>query len=371
MKIVYDENIPYGGEAFSRLGEAVSIPGREIQNPHLLDADLLIVRSVTRVDRKLLEGTPVRFVGTATIGTDHIDRGYLESAGIAFSDAAGGNAHSVSEYVTAAVVHLEKTQGRSFQGKTAGIIGVGNVGRRVKTQLEALGLRVLLNDPPREEREGSDAFSDLGTLLKQADLITLHTPLTRTGKHPTFHLLSEKELNQMKKGSVLFNTSRGSVVDGKSLLASLDSGHLGAAVLDVWENEPTPDPNLVAKVDIATPHIAGYSLDGKLNGTRMMFEAAARYLGVDEEWEEGWNPRVENPRFSLSENGRKSIWEAVLRVYPIHEDDARMRGILQEPPEQQAAYFDRLRKEYPVRREFPNYQVRGGEGETLRRLGFR
>ncbi len=368
--IVFDENIPMGAEAFSRLGKATSLPGRGITRKELTDADILIARSVTRVDRDLLEGTPVRFVGTATIGTDHIDLEYLKAKGIGFSDAAGCNANSVSEYIVAALLHLEKETGISFQGKTAGIVGMGNVGKKVETKLAALGMKTLLNDPPCAEREGPEGFTDLDGLLNDADLITLHTPLDKTGPHPTFHLINPSRLDRMKKSAILINTSRGSVVDNQALLSALRSDRISGAVLDVWENEPAPDTDLLDRVDIATPHIAGYSLDGKLNGTRMMFDAISRFLNVDESWSENWNPEVESPNLRLTSTGRDSLREAVFRAYPIQEDDARMRRMMESPQDQQGELFDRLRKEYPVRREFQNYRVERGDSETLARLGF-
>lgn len=369
-RIVYDENIPYGLEAFSLLGESVSRPGRSIAREDLKEADLLIVRSITRVDRTLLEGTPVRFVGTATIGTDHIDRAYLNEAGIAFADAAGCNANSVSEYITSALLHLEKSNGSSFEGKTAGVVGVGNVGKRVAAKLRALGMKVLENDPPRAEAEGPEGFADLEDLLEESDLVTLHTPLEKSGARPTHHLIGENELRRMKGSAFLFNTSRGAVVSGSALLSSLSQGGLAGVVLDVWEKEPTPDPNLLRLVDLATPHIAGYSLDGKLNGTRMMFEAACRFLGSSLAWDDRWNPEVEVPEIDLDESGRKSVAEAVHHVYPIWEDDGRMRGILELPEAERGPYFDRLRKEYPTRREFHNYRTVGGDEAVLRELGF-
>lgn len=369
-QIVYDENIPYGLEAFSLLGESVSRPGRSIAREDLKEADLLIVRSITRVDRTLLEGTPVRFVGTATIGTDHIDRAYLNEAGIAFADAAGCNANSVSEYITSALLHLEKSKGASFEGKTAGVVGVGNVGKRVAAKLRALGMKVLENDPPRAEAEGPEGFADLEDLLEESDLVTLHTPLEKSGAHPTHHLIGENELRRMKGSAFLFNTSRGAVVSGSALLSSLSQGGLAGVVLDVWEKEPTPDPNLLRLVDLATPHIAGYSLDGKLNGTRMMFKAACRFLGSSLAWDDRWNPRVEGPEIDLRESGRTSVAEAVHHVYPIWEDDRRMRQNLDLPEAERGPYFDRLRKEYPTRREFHNYRTVGGDAAVLRELGF-
>ena len=376
MKIVVDENIPLGKEAFSHLGEVILSPGRKIVWETVQEADLLVVRSITRVNRELLEGTPVRFVGTATIGTDHIDLPYLKESGITFADAAGCNANSVGEYTTAALLDLEAALGVSFVEKTMGIVGVGNVGKNVAEKARTLGMKVLLNDPPRAEREGPGGFVSLNEVLSESDVVTAHTPLEKGGKHPTYHLLGENELRAMKPGALLFNTSRGPVVDNKALLETLRSGHLSGALLDVWENEPTPDPALMAKVNIATPHIAGYSFDGKTTGTRMMYEAVCRFLDVEMvPAAELFNIPVDNPNLDLVSTGREALREAVFWAYPIQEDDRRMRDLIDLPEEERGERFDRLRKEYPVRREFHRYKVSGKhltdeDCQTLKSLGF-
>ncbi|MCG3195922.1 MAG: Erythronate-4-phosphate dehydrogenase [bacterium] len=375
MRILADRNIPFAVEVFSQFGHVRLASGREITPEMVREAEILVVRSVTRVDSALLEGSPVRFVGTATIGTDHIDLRYLKERGIVFADAAGSNATSVAEYVTAALLYVEQRDGISFEGKTLGVVGVGNVGSRVVRKGLALGMKVLRNDPPRAEREGPTGFVDLERVLVEADVVTLHTPLERGGAHPTFHLIGEAELSRLKPGSLLLNTARGAVVDNPALLRALKGGRLAGAVLDVWENEPDPDVDLVARTRIATPHIAGYSFDGKIAGTRMMAEAIGRFLGAPFGWPEGLGAQERRSTVPLQGEGREAVRSAVLSAYPIGEDDARMRGILDLTPPERPAFFDRLRKEYPVRREFHQHAPPGGISdesalEILAALGF-
>lgn len=375
MRILADRNIPFAVEVFSQFGDVRLVSGREITSDMVREADILVVRSVTRVNSALLEGTRVRFVGTATIGTDHIDLRYLKERGITFADAAGSNANSVAEYVTAALLHIEQQDRSSFEAKTLGVVGVGNVGSRVVRKALALGMTVLQNDPPREEREGSAAFVELEQVLAEADVLTLHTPMERGGAHPTFHLIGEEQLARMKPGALLLNTARGAVVDNPALLRALQHGRLGGAILDVWENEPDPNVELLAATRIATPHIAGYSHDGKVAGTRMMAEAIARFLGVPFRWPEGLDTPEHHLAVPLLGKGREAVRNAVLFAYPIGEDDARMRGILGLSPPERPAFFDRLRKDYPVRREFHQHALPRGITdksalEILAALGF-
>ncbi|HEY8517639.1 MAG TPA: 4-phosphoerythronate dehydrogenase [Candidatus Binatia bacterium] len=376
-RLVVDENIPLAREAFGELGEVELLPGRRIDAAAVAQADALIVRSVTRVDERLLGASPVRFVATATIGTDHVDLGYLERRGIAFAHAPGCNARSVAEYVTAALLELETEGGRpasGWHGATLGVVGAGNVGTRVMAMASALGLRVLVCDPPRAEVEGESGFVPLARLLEEADVVTLHVPLTRDGRHPTWHLLGAAELARLRPGALLINTSRGGVADDRALREACAAGRI-SAVLDVWEGEPEPDAALLDLVRLASPHIAGYSLDGKLAGTRMVAEAAYRFFGVappDPRRFEVPNPE---PLIRLEGAGRAAVREAVRRAYAIRDDDARMRAALAAAPSR-GAEFDRLRRDYPVRREFPTFVVDGpdlaaDDRTTLAALGFR
>ncbi|MEW6272322.1 MAG: 4-phosphoerythronate dehydrogenase, partial [Thermodesulfobacteriota bacterium] len=326
-RLVVDENIPLAREAFGGLGDVELLPGRRIDAAAVARADALIVRSVTRVDERLLAASPVRFVATATIGTDHVDLAYLERRGAAFAHAPGCNARSVAEYVTAALLELEHDRMRDFAGATIGVVGAGNVGSRVSALASALGMRVLVCDPPRAEAEGPEAFHALDTLLDEADVLTLHVPLTRDGRHATRHLVGAAEIARLRPGAVLINTSRGGVVDDQALHRACASGRV-AAVLDVWEGEPEPALALIEVVRLATPHVAGYSLDGKLAGTRMVAEAAYRFFGVvapDPRLFEVANP---DPTIHVTGHGRAALRQAVARAYAIADDDARMRAAL-------------------------------------------
>ncbi len=356
MKIVADENIRYVSEAFEGLGEVVLLPGRAIASADVRDADLLLVRSVTQVNADLLQGAAVRFVATATIGEDHIDRVFLEREGIAFASAPGCNANSVGEYLVASLLHLADKYDFSLASKSLGIVGVGNVGTNVAQKAEALGMRVVLNDPPRAAANGDPRFRPLEEILA-CDIVTTHVPLTNEGPHPTRHLVDEAFLKALKPGSCLINTARGPVVHNDALLAALQSDHIQGAVLDVWEHEPEVDLELLAAVDIASPHIAGYSFDGKVKGTVQIYEAACRFLEVPATWTpDGLLPEPEHPILTLEED-TNSLKKVVDTLYPIMEDDARMRIIAHEVPENRHAYFDMLRKTYPRRREFYNTQV--------------
>lgn len=371
MRIIVDENIPLGRETFAVYGEVDGRPGRGLDAAAVRDADVLVVRSVTRVGEDLLGGSRARFVGSATIGTDHVDLAYLARRGITFAHAPGCNARSVAEYVTAALLELE--EGGSYQGETIGVVGVGNVGSRVVAMARALGLRVLECDPPRAEREGDGRFAPLERLLEEAAILTLHVPLERGGAYPTHHLIDGAALARLPRGAVVINTSRGGVVDDGELRAACSRGDV-VAVLDVWEGEPEPPPDLVAAVRLATPHVAGYSLDGKLAGTRMIAQALHAFLGAGGVPAgaalEGSAPRV----LVVGGGGRDAVRRAVRAAYDIRADDRRTREALSRDADRAAA-FDRLRRDYPVRREFPNYVVRGdalapADRALLAALGF-
>jgi erythronate-4-phosphate dehydrogenase len=378
-QIIADENIPGAREAFSLLGEVRLLPGRTMSREALADADLLLVRAVTKVDEKLLHGTKVRFVATATIGTDHVDTNYLAQQGIIFTSAAGSNANSVAEYVVAALLHDAVKHELSLEKLTLGIVGVGHIGSRVAKMAEGLSIKVLLNDPPLARQTRDPKFLPLDALM-EADIITLHTPLTHAGADATLHLFDKMRLNKMKRGSVLFNTCRGEVVDNVALKEVLQSGYLRSAVLDVWENEPEIDAGLLQLVEISTPHIAGYSLDGKLNGTNQIYRAACEFLGVAPQWRmEAALPAIAAPAIRLDENletNEKKLDTLIKRVYDITADDRRLRAALNMQADERARHFDELRKKYPVRREFHNYTARLSSGEKeladqIKTLGFK
>jgi len=383
LKIIADENIPFVREACATLGEVTLVAGREVTRDTLRGADLFFCRSVTKINRALLEGTRVRFVGTATIGFDHVDREYLKQAGIAFASAPGSNANSVAEYIVAAMLVLARRGGFTLEGRTIGVVGVGNVGSRVVKKAESLGMRVLQNDPPLARATGDRRFLPIDALL-DADFITFHVPLTVAASVPlaedaTHHMVDAAFLARMRPSAYLLNSSRGPVVDEAALKAALAERRLAGAVLDVWETEPAFDPDLLALAAIGTPHIAGYSFDGKVAATEMIYRAACEVVGVKPTWNPAAiMPPPGHPRLEIQCAGRPDedvLREAVLTIYDIEADD---RGLRQSPsaPAERAAWFDRLRKVYPERREFHNTTLMApgasqGLGAKLAGIGFR
>jgi len=377
MKIIADENIPYVKEVFTSLGQVQCVSGRSMNRDLLRDADALLVRSITPVDANLLEGTNVRFVGTATIGTDHINQDYLQSREIAFTSAAGSNANSVAEYVITALLVLAQQNGWNLQDKTLGIVGVGNIGSRMETMAQVLGLNILPNDPPLQRQTGGTRFVELSKVL-EADFITLHVPLTRTGPDPTWHLFDEAILQQLSSQTVLINSSRGAVVDNLALNTQLANNALGPAVLDVWEDEPDINLDLLERVAIATPHIAGYSLDGKANGAAMLYERLCKFLDVAPQVHiQKFLPPPVVPKLTLDaeQTDQQILTQAMTTIYDILRDDRRLRQITNQPPDQRGKFFDQLRKNYPIRREAHNTHVilthpKPLLTEKLNQLGF-
>ena len=377
MKIIADENIPCVEEAFASLGEVTLLPGRGMRPEQLKNADILLVRSVTAVDRALLQHSPVRFVASATIGFDHVDRRYLRQRGIGFATAPGCNATSAAEYVVSALLVLAERKGFELAGKSVGIIGCGNVGSRVRAKLSALGMHCSINDPPLQAQGGHDDFVSLDEVL-QADIVSVHVPYTRDGHYPTHHLVDAPVLRKLQPGAVFINTSRGAVTDNSALDALLAERDDLSVVLDVWEGEPAISASLLQRVELATPHIAGYSLDGKLRGTEMIYQSACLWFGQPVQWRAADNLPAGSP-VNCDETGEAAaaamLHRLVFDSYDIRADDARLRKMLALSREEQPVYFDRLRKEYPVRREFSASSVRvdgaGCECETLLRgLGF-
>ena len=365
-------------EAFSTLGDVQPVQTGEINRSVVQDAEMLIVRSETRVDGALLDRSAVRFVGTATIGTDHIDTAYLAARKIACANAPGSNANSVAEFVVAALFVLARRCGLLLETLTIGIVGVGNVGSRVAAKAEALGLKVLLNDPPLARQTGDKRYRPLDELM-QADIITLHVPFTREGPDATAHFFDAPRLAALKRGVLLINTSRGGVVDSDALIGAIVDGHIGHTVLDVWEHEPRIDVNLLKHASLGTAHIAGYSLDGKVNAVSMVYGAACRHLKVHPLWAPGH--RLPSPVRETIElpndipDSQDLLAHVVSQCYDILQDDAQLRGILTAPDEERGPLFRRLRIEYRLRREFHATTVITGEQHdavvpALRGLGF-
>jgi erythronate-4-phosphate dehydrogenase len=346
MKLVIDENIPAAAAVFGGFGELCLLPAREITSSTLRNADVLLVRSVTRVDRDLLDGSPVRFVGSCTAGVDHVDQQYLAQANIGFAHAPGANARSVVEYVFSALCRLAVDQGRVKPGMSVAIFGLGNVGGRLYKVLEACGFRCVGYDPFLVHGLGMKLASDPKQLL-QADIITLHTPLTRDTAHPTYHLLGSAELASLPRNAVLINSSRGAVVDNNALVRLLPRRRDLAVVLDVWENEPSIDLALMDLVTLATPHIAGYSYDGKLLGAKLVARQLGNWLGGAQG---NGDIQVAEPEGLPLAGSWSRLCQSMLGVYDIAADDRRMRTALGAPCDHGTA-FEHLRRDYPIRRE--------------------
>lgn len=352
LNILADENIPHTANIFGHLGKLTIKSGRAISNQDLKDKDILLIRSVTRVDSNLLQDTAISYIGTATIGTDHLDIDYLAANNIGFSNAPGCNAAAVVDYVLSAIFLLAEQQGFDPKDKVYGIVGVGNVGSRLQDRLTALGYKLLLNDPPRAENEAG--FVSLSYLLAQADVICLHTPLIHRGKYPSWHLLSNSNLNLLKDKAILINAARGAVIDNKALKTTLTSKNNLSAVLDVWENEPIIDIELARKCSLISPHIAGYSIDGKIRGALMLYNSVCEFFNINKTLnQESLFP----PVAAIETHNTKSISGIIQQVYDIQEDDKKLRETLELPKNKRGRAFDLLRKNYRYRRELSRYEI--------------
>ena len=376
MKIVCSRNMPFVEEAFRTLGETTIFDGRDITAKEVRDADLLAIRSTTKVNAALLDGSRVRFVGTATIGTDHLDIDYLENHSVHWCYSPGCNANSVSEYIAAVLLCFANRHGFTLQGKTLGVVGVGNVGRRVVAKAEALGLRVLQNDPPRRRAEApTDTFVELDQLLAESDIVTTHVPMTKNGPDPTYHMANDAFFACMRPGAIFVNAARGPVVNTDALLAAMNGGALAHVALDTWEGEPAIRKDALDAVDLGSPHTAGYSFEGKVAGTVMVYEEACRFLGIEATWTpDDLLPPPALPRVEVDAEGRsteEALWEVVQQLYDVEREDAALRQETQDP----AKRFDDLRKRYAVRREFRYTTVDLSNGtpklvDALTGLGF-
>ena len=377
MLIVADERIAGVPGTFEFLGTVRSRPGRRIHRRDLLDADALIVRSLTRVDADLLEGTSVRFVGTATSGTDHVDRAYLARRGIEFADAAGCNASAVAEYVVAALLEISGRRAFNLGGKTLGIVGVGRIGSRVRRFAEALGLDALVCDPPLQRR-GDRGFVSFDELAGRSDIVTLHVPLTVEGHDATVGMVDDRWLARVRPGTVFVNTSRGEVVDEPALAGAIDDGRIRGAVLDVWCNEPRVDPVLVDRVEIATPHIAGYSVESAQRAASMMRESLAEWSGARPPASDaGSTPGDAGiAEIVVESTGRleKDAHKVVSAACDLAIVDRSFRAGVADRFD--AGAYDALRAACLARREFSRYRVRCGGCDpgvrnVLSELGFR
>jgi erythronate-4-phosphate dehydrogenase len=353
IRIVADEKIPFLKGALEKFAEVVYLPGKQINNEVLKKADALLIRTRTKCTESQLRGTDVKFIGTATIGFDHIDTGYCEKNNITWTNSPGCNSSSVQQYITAALLKLTRDRKYDLTNKTIGIIGVGNVGAKVEKIAKIFGMNVLRNDPPRSRTEGESNFVLLDRLLEEADLITVHVPLNYVGEDKTHHLFDEKCFEKVKNGAWFINSSRGEVVDTQSLKKFLVSGKLGGVILDVWENEPDLDLELMANAFIATPHIAGYSTDGKANGTALVVNSLCNFFDLPlKNWYPENIPMHEFPDIFIDCKGKSDeevIRQAVFYTYNIESDDLKLRFAPSD--------FEKLRGDYPLRREFPAFTV--------------
>ncbi|AQQ67307.1 erythronate-4-phosphate dehydrogenase [Microbulbifer agarilyticus] len=352
LNIVADENIPGLEQWFGDLGTIVRAPGRNLSPSQLADADILLVRSVTQVNEALLANTPVRFVGSCTIGTDHLDTHWLEQQGIAWSAAPGCNANSVVEYVFCALAALDV----DWRGRNFGIVGCGNVGGSLQRKLHALNIQCKIYDPWKTDNPDSATLEE----VLQQDVICLHAPLVKDGPHPSLHMIDGEALDRIRPGAVLISAGRGAVIDNHAL-RERDTSF--TTVLDVWENEPDMDAELLERVNLGSPHIAGYSHDGKLAGTRMIREALnqALDLPVAETAQEASSASSpEQPRLTTDKSGFAAMRELLLSMYDPRQDDTRLRAAAQSAAtggESLPLAFDQLRKQYPKRLEFSHYTL--------------
>ena len=372
MKIIADDKIPFLKGALEPFADVEYYPGKSITRDVVKDADALIIRTRTHCNKELLEGSKVKFIASATIGFDHIDVEYCDASHIVWTNAPGCNSASVQQYIGSALVELARKHKFSLRDRTLGVIGVGNVGKKVVKIAEFLGMRVLLNDPPRLRNEGPCQFISLEGILREADIITFHVPLNREGVDKTYHMADKNFFERVLPGTIIMNSSRGEVVDNAVLREALETGKIAGAVLDVWENEPEIDRELLKLVDIATPHIAGYSADGKANGTTMSVKSLSSFfnLGIDD-WEPEEIPLPANTVIPVDGDGKENqqvLEEAISATYNILDDDKRLRASVET--------FEKQRGNYPLRREYPAYEIRLQHAEqylehVLRKLGFK
>jgi erythronate-4-phosphate dehydrogenase len=371
MKVIIDNKIPYIQGALEPFAEVIYLPGKDTTAEIAKDADAIITRTRTKCNEELLAGSTVKMIATATIGYDHIDTKWCEANGIEWTNAPGCNSWSVVQYVMAGLYTLALEKKMELEGMTIGIIGAGNVGSKVAKYCQLIGMNVLVNDPPRQRAEGNDGFVSLDEIQEKAEIITIHTPLTYEGADKTFHLIDEKFIDSCNNDFFLINAARGEVTDTHAVLTALKFGKIREAIIDCWEKEPEIDLELLEHTFISTPHIAGYSRDGKANGTSMSIRAISKKFGLGiDNWE---CSNVELPEKTLIEidgtgkTDQEVIAEAILFTYPILEDSNRLKFYPRA--------FEKQRGDYPIRREFPSFTIQANNigpkvKNTLRDLGF-
>lgn len=356
IKIIADDKIPFLKGVFEPVADIDYYSGKEINSEIVKNADALITRTRTKCNEELLDGSSIKLITTATIGYDHIDTKYCEENNIKWFNAPGCNSGSVKQYITSALFTIAEKEKFNLADKTIGIVGVGNVGSKIQNVAEALGMKILLNDPPRERKEGGKNFCSLDKIKNESDIITFHLPLNKNGIDKTYQLADDLFFDQLKKKPIIVNSSRGEVVKTSSLKNAIKEGKISNVILDVWENEPEIDLELLDIVDIATPHIAGYSADGKANGTSVCVNAINEYfnLGLTKNWFPENVPIVKNGNeisVNTKNKSEQNIFaDIIFSTYKILEDDMRLRISPQT--------FEKQRGDYPIRREFQNYIVK-------------
>jgi erythronate-4-phosphate dehydrogenase len=373
IKIIADDKIPFLKGVLEPFAEVTYLDPLRITREIIKDVDALLVRTRTKCDSKLLNGSAVKFIGTATIGFDHIDTEFCETNGIKWINAPGCNSTSVQQYVLSALLKLAQLRNMQLDSMVIGVVGVGNVGSKVQKAAGVLGMKVLLNDPPRQREEGDDKFVSLDCLIEKSDILTFHVPLNMIGIDKTYHLADDKFFEKFNEDKTIINTSRGEVIDTNALKNTIKNKKVNSSVIDVWENEPKIDIDFMNLVDIATPHIAGYSIEGKANATAACVNALNKYfiLGLEENWYPKNLPapvRSKEIKIDCSGKSRQEIFfEVINSTYNIAEDDKRLRN--------DVSNFEQHRTDYPVRREFSFYNVRllGADKslhKALSELGF-
>lgn len=365
MRILCAESVLGGESYFSRLGDLTVLPDEQITTKSLSQCDIFVTRSGIKVNHELLAESPVKIIATATSGIDHVDSDAINQKNIQFFSAKGSNAISVAEYVIAALLSLAEQKQTALKAKTIGIVGYGEVGKRVATYAKLLGLRVLVNDPPLKAQAPQLLASvndvSLQELLQQSDIVSLHPRLERQGEYPSYHLADEQFFREIKQGAWFLNTSRGSVVNTQALLNAIHQGRLGATVIDVWEHEPYYSLPLFHAVDIATPHIAGYSYTARLRGTYQVYDQICQAVKGKSaiSWSEATASSIQN--ITLDNRGlelQQAVYQAFIQVYKILEDEQRFQETSRGDNEQRAMNFTRLRRKYHIRWECHHYQVK-------------
>lgn len=367
-RLVIDDAIPFATAIFGHLGEVILKPGRDINSDDLQSADALIVRSRTQVNQSLLQNSSVNFVGSTVVGLDHIDQAWLSQQNIHFYSAQGCNANSVAEYIISGLFQLAEDHSFDLRSQTLGIIGVGHVGKLVQQKAQVLGITCLLNDPPRADQESKTDFCELEDLLAQADIITLHTPLILTGKYPTHPLLNADNLKLLKPNATIINAARGGIIDEQAWLNTPTR----AKLIDCWQNEPYINAALYQQADYATPHIAGHSLEAKVNGSAMVYQALCKHWKIEANYH--WRSELPPPPKPLS-SPNTNDWQTALhqifkQAYDLTQDDLAIRADNIEQVHQQ---FELYRRHYPVRREWSFHSINKTHTQldkNLQALGF-